>query len=104
MSGVFSRALVIIACLVPLPAQPSSPLLEGRIVDPAGSPIGGARVSASGEGYAPTVLATNESGECSLLLTPGGHSPTVRADGFTEAIRTVHVTAGRSELLVIQLQ
>ena len=104
MSGIFARELVIIACLVPLRAQPSSTLLEGRIVDPAGSPIGGARVSASGKGYASTVPATNESGEFSLLLTPGAYTLTVRADGFTEAIRSVHVTDSRFELLVIQLQ
>jgi catecholate siderophore receptor len=104
MSGIFSRALVIIAFLVPLPAQPSSTLLEGRIVDPAGSPIAGARVSASREGDASAVLATNEGGEFSWVLTPGAYTLTVRADGFTEAIRTVHVTAGPLEPLVIQLQ
>ncbi|MFN3313622.1 MAG: TonB-dependent receptor plug domain-containing protein, partial [Hyphomonas sp.] len=91
---------VMMAGLVALPSQ-AQEVLRGRIVDGAGSPLPGARVSAVEAGID---TATNRQGEFSFQSVPAGDL-TLEVDylGFPSASRTVSVTAGAANATVITL-
>lgn len=91
---------LMVAGLVAMPAQ-AQEVLRGRIVDGAGSPLPGAKVSAVEAGVN---TATNRQGEFSFPSVPAGDL-TVQVEylGFPGATRTVSITAGASNATVITL-
>src|SRR5262249_10613554 len=86
-------------------AQSTKPLLRGRVLDPAGAPIAGARIKAVPEGRASeSSTVSDQSGEFSLPLEPGGYTVKISAQGFLEASRTVTLKDTGSEVLEITMQ
>lgn len=91
---------LMVAGLVAMPAQ-AQEVLRGRIVDGAGSPLPGAKVSAVEAGVN---TATNRQGEFSFPSVPAGDlTLQVEYLGFPGATRTVSITAGASNATVITL-
>ncbi len=89
---LFSVA-VLCWSLGPLRAEPLlKGSVEGRVLDPSGAAIAGARVTAVGSTSAFASAGTDQKGEFSLSLPPGAYTLTVAADGFTDAVRSVSVT------------
>src|SRR5262245_12074980 len=79
----FTLLPVLIAHL--LVAQSPRPTLHGQVLDPARTPIAGARITATPEGGASTISAVSgPSGDFSLELPPATYQIKVAADGFAE--------------------
>ncbi len=100
---VVSRAAMsglAIAGFAILPAQ-AQETLSGRVVDPAGAPLPGARVSVLPSGVA---TATDRQGNFVLPSVPAGPL-TVKIDylGLPSAERSVEITAGGSNVIVVTL-
>jgi len=80
-------------------------MLRGKVADPAGAPIAGARITAVPEGRgAGSSTVSDQSGEFSLSLEPGGYTIKIIAQGFLEAPRTVIIKNTGSEFLEVTLQ
>src|SRR5262249_50669075 len=97
--------LVMGVFLCQIQAQSPKPLLRGKVLDPAGAPIAGARITAVPEGRgAGSSTVSDQSGELSLALEPGSYTVKIAAQGFLEAPRTVSLKNTGSEFLEAVLQ
>jgi catecholate siderophore receptor len=102
---LFISVLVAVAFLCHIQAQSLKPRLRGKLADPAGAPIAGARITAVPEGRgAGSSTVSDQSGEFSLSLEPGGYTIKINAQGFLEAPRTVIIKDTGSEFLEVILQ
>ena len=105
-SGIFRLFSLILAAatlVCQIQAQSSRSSLQGKVLDPAGAPIAGARITATPEGRAsgPSTLS-DEAGEFSLALEPGNYAVTIVGEGFEETSQIVNLTtAGRAPLTVM---
>jgi catecholate siderophore receptor len=110
MIGIALRALraavaMSLWCMVPLPAAPAPEgLLEGRVIDPSGAAVAGARVTVTGKTVTIAAAASDPKGEFRVELPPGFYTLTVAADGFREATREITVNPGPMERIAIDLQ
>ena len=89
------------------PAAPSADAftLRGRVVDPSGARIAGARVTAIADGGGPQRSAVaDDHGEFELPLPPGRYTLRVASDGFRVWTDLVHATPGGSQSREFQLQ
>ena len=69
--------------------------LTGRVLDPSGAPVAGARVAAQPSAQRsspPSSTVTDERGEFTIALEPGTHTLKVTAVGFAEMAQTVTTT------------
>lgn len=82
------------------------PTLEGRIVDPAGAALPGARVTVvpEGQGAGPVTTLSGPDGRFILNLAAGGYTVRVNLEGFAETSRQVRVAAGRNSLANLVLE
>jgi catecholate siderophore receptor len=84
-------------------ALPDVPLssLEGRVLDPMGAAIEGARISAIPEGDSsldfPTILSSRD-GSFVLALSPGRYTIKIHAAGFADSSHTIDVQLRESEM------
>jgi catecholate siderophore receptor len=93
--GHITNLLLRVACLLMLAAVFSGTTqareivslsqLRGRVLDPNGSAIPSAKVTALKKGQPDASTLTNAEGEFSLILEPGEYALAVSADGFAEA-------------------
>ncbi len=80
---------------------------HGRVLDPAGVPVSGARVTAQAEvrGTTPTVTAISDAdGVFSFDLPTGRYVVGVEVEGFAAVVQTVNLTPGDSAPLDLLLQ
>lgn len=102
---LFSSVLVAGAFLCHIQAQSLKPAIRGKVADPAGAPVAGARITAVPEGRgAGSSTVSDQSGEFSLSLEPGGYTIKINAQGFLEAPRTVIIKDTGPEFLEVTLQ
>jgi catecholate siderophore receptor len=102
---LFGSILIAGAFLCHIQAQSLKALFRGKVVDPAGAPIAGARITAVPEGRGPGLsTVSDQSGEFSLSLEPGGYMIKINARGFLEAPRTAIIKDTGSEFLEVSLQ
>jgi len=72
-------------------------IVRGTVVDPMGSPIAAARVTAVAGGAASgPSTTTDERGEFTFSLDPGRYTITVQSGGFADASRTISVSHARA--------
>jgi hypothetical protein len=62
-------------------------LLRGRVLDPAGASIAGARVTAIHDGVSGPSTVTDRNGAFTLTLAIGRYTIAVVADGFARSLR-----------------
>jgi catecholate siderophore receptor len=111
-NNVRRRLLLRLACCVLAAAAggfvsaepPLHSVVEGRVLDPSGAAIPGARVTAASAGRTFGVTTTNSNGEFLLPLPPGPYDLSVSAEGFVEAGRAIEVTQQRGDPVVIHLR
>src|SRR6476469_5557406 len=73
------------------PEAPTQPVVRGKILDPARTPIVGARITAipgDGRPVAPSIVS-DTIGEFSLTLEPGFYTFRIDAEGFQQTYETV---------------
>jgi catecholate siderophore receptor len=98
--GVTSSLLLFspVAFGAPAEAGSTAPIsFQGRILDPAGEPIVGARVSAepaSGSSALAATAISDANGRFTLDLTAGSYSLRVAMDGFADSVQPVSVAPG----------
>lgn len=87
----------------PVPSQIS---FHGRVLDPAGMPISGARVTAETEGRAsvPVTAVSDADGQFILELATGRYAVRVEVDGFAETVQHVSLTPDDHPPLDLVLQ
>lgn len=79
--------------------------LLGRVLDPARSPIAGAKITAVGDGTASGLTAVSgQNGEFSLAVGPGRYTVNVSAEGFRPASLRVTVSPVGTETREFLLQ
>ena len=112
---VFFASLMLVAIPALLPravaaqdAAPGAPQagvhVRGRVIDPAGAPVAGARITAIAEGRSETASAvSDERGEFSIAVAPGRYRTTAAVDGFVEASAVLDATraAGKPHLFLL---
>ncbi|MBO0858344.1 MAG: TonB-dependent siderophore receptor [Chloracidobacterium sp.] len=97
--------LIVGACLSRAYAQIPKATLRGKIVDPAGAPIAGARITVSREGLtSANNTVADGAGEFFLALEPGEYTLRVATQGFLETYRTVTLKDSGAESVEIALQ
>src|SRR5262249_19086220 len=81
-------ALVVLACLLPLPAQKVTSTIRGTVTDPSGAAIAGADVTVRNQSTNVTRMAkTNASGEYVVAeLEPGKYQVRVKQQSFKESV------------------
>ena len=97
---LLSRAPAVGTTLEPAAAAPAPSeriSFHGRVLDPAGMPISGARVTAETEGRAtvpagPVTAVTDAEGQFILELATGRYALRVAVDGFAETVQHVSLT------------
>jgi catecholate siderophore receptor len=107
-----SRAPALDAALEPAavaaaPAPSTRISFQGRVLDPAGVPISGARVTAETEGRAsgPAVTGVSDAeGQFTLDLAAGRYVVRVEVDGFAETVHHVSLTPDDHPPLDLVLQ
>ena len=78
-------------------AQNSESSFRGKLLDPARSPIVGARIVAANTTTAATFsAASNSNGEFSLMLPSGDYHFNIMADGFAEFAQAISFRDGAS--------
>ncbi len=92
------------AAVVPAPSARIS--FHGRVLDPAGMPISGARVTAETEGRAtvPVTTVTDAEGQFALELATGRYAVRVEVDGFAETVQHVSLAPDNAPPLDLILQ
>lgn len=75
--------------------------VRGRVLDPSGAAVSGARIVALA---ATATSVTDGSGEFAIVLPLGSHTLKVTAEGFVDTFREVAVMPGGAPVVVIQLQ
>lgn len=102
---LFCISLVAGVCLCQLQAQSPQPMLRGKVLDPAGAPIAGAKITLTSAGGAgPVTTVTNQAGEFSSSLQPGGYTLKIEAQGFLGYSRSTTIKETASGYLEIALQ
>jgi carboxypeptidase family protein len=97
--------LIVGTCLSCAYAQIPKTTLQGRILDPAGAPVAGARITVSRESLASGITtASDKAGEFSIALAPGDYTLKVRTQGFLEVSRTLTLKESGAEPIEIVLQ
>jgi catecholate siderophore receptor len=97
--------LIVGACLSLAYTQPPRTALRGRILDPAGAPVAGARITVSREGLASVItIVSDKAGEFSLALDPGDYTLKVRTQGFLDVSRAITLKESGAESIEIVLQ
>jgi hypothetical protein len=103
--------LVVMLCLSLAPAafgQITSTTggIDGRVIDPQGAAVPGAKVSVVGQSGVATVVTTNDEGLFEVKsLNPGNYSVTVEMQGFkTARVERVEVLVGRSNSVTASLE
>src|SRR4051812_43739389 len=94
------RSVVTAVLALQLPAQIPPPPLQGRILDPAHSPIPGAQITVSTSAVPP--VTADPAGGFSITLPSGTHTLKIIADRFEQ--QTVTVISPATELLEVILQ
>jgi catecholate siderophore receptor len=83
-------------------AQPSHMQIQGKVLDPSGSPIAGARVTAAPQGRVAAVSThTGPAGEFSISVNEGSYTLHIAADGFLEFQQTF--TAGQPGMTPLEI-
>lgn len=101
---LFCSFLVVSACICQAQSQSSKSEIRGKVLDPAGAPIVGARITASPDGQtSSSSTVSNQSGEFTLTLEIGSYTVKIAANGFQYASRTVSIKNTGSETLEIVL-
>src|SRR2546427_585024 len=96
--AVLFAALFVLSAFSGRVAAQSQYSLHGRVLDPTGAPIAGARVRVVSDGSAPaTLMVASPTGEFTIALDPGRHTVSVTADGFEEVSQTILVQNAGSE-------
>jgi catecholate siderophore receptor len=92
------------AASVTVSAQTSEISFQGKVLDPSGSAVAGARITAIPVG-AEAGLSTmsDSSGDFLLALLPGRYAVTIRATGFEQASQSVDLQGPLSREFVLQL-
>ena len=102
LRGLFVPLVVLMTLLLPRRASPHTPSpanqsppalfpFRGRVLDPAGASIAGARVIAIHDGLSGPSTTTDQSGTFTLALAVGRYTVAVVADGFAQVSQTVTV-------------
>jgi hypothetical protein len=100
-------ALLALALVSPLAAQESRGSLSGRVTDPGGAAVPGARVAVTSlaTGTATTVTTTDDGNYTAPFLQPGLYEVAVEAAGFKRAVRQrVEVRVGDKLALDLALE
>ena len=89
---------------VPLLAQQSS--LRGKVVDPLGAPISGAKIGLLQDGKEVAKALSDSQGAFDVTVPgPGRYVPQVEAAGFsTQTLDSIFVSANKSENLIVSLR
>src|SRR5438034_9705189 len=106
---LFVPLVVLMTLLLPRGASPHTPSpanqsppasfpFRGRVLDPAGAAIAGARVTAIHDGLSGPSTTTDQSGAFTLTLEVGRYTVAVVADGFAQVSQTVTVPQKREDL------
>ena len=98
--------LVVLAAVGPARAQAPTGTLSGVVMDPAGTPVAGARIRLTNRDSGLTrSLTTSAEGDYSAAaLPPGEYLVTAEADGFGLLERTAAVETGATTTLNLTLQ
>jgi catecholate siderophore receptor len=98
--------LLLLACPSTALAEMAAQLsLRGRVLDPAGAAVVGARVTAEARGRAAVYNATtDQNGEFVLAVPPGDYVVKVSAGGFSEASQAVTLSQEGGTSLEVKLQ
>lgn len=92
------KDLIAVTMSEPSPRIPAGSL-EGRVLDPAGAAIAGARITVLPEGGSSSISTATLSGRDGsfvLVLAPGNYTVGIYAAGFTESRHPIDVRAGDS--------
>lgn len=101
--GALLGALLSASLLAPLQAELLA-VVAGKVLDPSGTPIAGATVTATVEGDGRTVSAlTGATGEFTLPLDPRTYLIRVAADGFQDSLQSVAAGSAFANQLQIVL-
>lgn len=105
MSRLLCSILVGGVLFCPVQAQSPKPVIRGRILDPAGAPIAGARITVFQEASTqPAASAVSDrAGEFSLALERGSYTLKAAIRGFLETSLTITVKETGSEVVEISL-
>jgi catecholate siderophore receptor len=102
---LFSSVLVVGVLLCQVHAETRRASLQGKVLDPTGAPIAGARITAAPHDRASaSSTVSDKNGEFSLLLEPAGYTLKIVAEGFVEASQAVNLGQTGSETREIVLQ
>src|SRR5262245_27714868 len=86
LSSTYGRALAA-------QQSTSETALRGRVVDPSGGAVVGARVTITSERFgAPTSIVTGPVGEFEVPLLPGPYAVKISSTGFLEASQGITLT------------
>ena len=99
--------LVVLACLLPLPAQKVSSTIRGTVTDPSGAAIAGADVTVRNQSTNLTRTAkTNASGEYVVPeLEPGKYEVRVKQPSFKESVtQNIDLFVSSTAVIDAQLQ
>jgi hypothetical protein len=103
---IFVALFVLLMLTGPLPAQTSSGILRGRVIDPTGAVIPQATVTATGPQGQRTTAVTNNQGTYELKgLSPGSYTVTTAAKGFAVSTeQNVAISADQVQQFDIALE
>lgn len=111
ISTAFALTVLLFGALAPLAngqiANPSEDtgVVRGKVLDPTGAPIAGARILAIPDGPHPRSSAiSGQNGEFSLPLDAGKYTIDVTADGFKKESKSVRLLAGPAQTYEFVLQ
>jgi Carboxypeptidase regulatory-like domain len=98
--------VLFLSLSIPIYAQNSGATLSGTVNDSSGSPVAGARISASDIFTGQTVeTRTDASGHYSVSkLGPGNYEVTAVAEGFPASKSKVAIAAGATQTLNLQME
>src|SRR5579885_1737448 len=80
----------------------AQPVVTGRVVDPMGAPLPGARISA--EGPESRTGVTDQNGEFSVAVQVGRYRLSIASDGFQEFVRALDVSGDGAALGNIEMK
>ena len=101
---IFPGFLFTLLLSAAVAAGPLDEPLSGRVVDPDGRPVAGARVLVTGAGLPLQSAMTDDGGQFTIASIPEGRiTVRVAAEGFSAAARDVEVSAGARDVGTIAL-
>ncbi|MBI2687622.1 MAG: TonB-dependent siderophore receptor [Acidobacteria bacterium] len=105
MYGLIFRLLALPALICSLQGQNVKSTLTGTVLDPAGRPIAGARVSVvAGGNAAALTVSTDATGSFSIPAAPGAYTLRISKEGFSPAEERVDSTQSGAQGREILLQ